>query len=102
VQLLDLARRRRLGVQPDLGIKRPRRMVQQLLFPRVNLVRMNLVALRRSFIVACSRSASSAIFAFSPASIFRLVFVMFRSVQSLSEQTSSNQASGPKFRGHFG
>jgi len=26
---------------------------------------------------------------------------MFRSVQSHSEQTSSNQASGPKSRGHF-
>jgi DNA replication protein DnaC len=26
---------------------------------------------------------------------------MLRSVQSLSEQTSSNQATGPKIRGHF-
>jgi hypothetical protein len=39
---------------------------------------------------ACSRSASSAIFAFSAASIFRLVFVIGRSVPDHSEQTSSN------------
>ena len=33
--------------QPDLRIKRPRRIVQQLLLPGVDLVRMNLVALRQ-------------------------------------------------------
>ena len=43
-----------------------------------------------SFAVACSRSAANAIFAFSAASIFRLAFIMFRSVPSHSEQTSSN------------
>ena len=37
VQLLDLARRRRLRVRPDLGIECPRRVVQQLLLPRIDL-----------------------------------------------------------------
>jgi hypothetical protein len=78
VKLLDLARQRRLGVQPDLRIKRPRRMVQPIL-PRVDLVRMNLMALRQ---VCYRRSASNAILAFSPASIFRFAFVMLRSVLS--------------------
>src|SRR6185437_1779925 len=47
VQLLDRACRRRLRVHPDLGIEHPRRMVQQLLLPRIDLVRMNLVTLRQ-------------------------------------------------------
>src|SRR6185437_15733078 len=47
VQLLDRACRRRLRVHPDLGIEHPRRMVQQLLLLRIDLVRMNLVTLRQ-------------------------------------------------------
>src|SRR5208337_5692064 len=47
VKLLDLARRRRLRLRANLRIKRPRRMVQQLLLPGVNLVGMNLMALRQ-------------------------------------------------------
>jgi hypothetical protein len=58
----------------------PRRVLQKLLLPGINLVRMNLVAHRQLVTVACSRSASSAIFAFSAASIFRLGFFIIRSV----------------------
>jgi len=51
--------------------------------------------------VACSRSASSAIFAFSPASIRRLVFfVIVRSVYQ-TERPVSNLAPGPKIGVHF-
>jgi transposase InsO family protein len=51
--------------------------------------------------VACSRSASSAIFAFSPASIRRLVFfVIVRSVYQ-TERPFSNLTPGPKIRVHF-
>jgi hypothetical protein len=51
--------------------------------------------------VACSRSASSAIFAFSPASIRRLVFfVIVRSVYQ-TEPPFSNLTPGPKIRVHF-
>jgi hypothetical protein len=45
---LDLARQRSLGMLPDLGVERPRRGIQQLLLPRVNLVRMNLASLRHT------------------------------------------------------
>jgi hypothetical protein len=75
-------------------------MVQQLLLPGVNLVGMNLMALcqvgyRRLFAQRLQRDLRLA------ASIFRLVFVIFRSVLSHSEQTSSNYPTGPKIRGHF-
>ena len=51
--------------------------------------------------MACSRSASSAIFAFSPASIRRLVFfVIVRSVYQ-TERPFSNLTPGPKIRVHF-
>ncbi len=51
--------------------------------------------------VACSRTASSAIFAFSPASIRRLVFfVIVRSVYQ-TEPPFSNLTSGPKNGVHF-
>ena len=51
--------------------------------------------------MACSRSASSAIFAFSPASIRRLVFfVIVRSVYQ-TERPVSNLTSGPKNGVHF-
>jgi hypothetical protein len=101
VKLLDLARRRRFRVYADPRIERPRRMVQELLLPGVDLVRMNLMALRQIAYRRLVPSASSAIFAFSTASIFRLVFVICRSVLSHPEQTSSNYATGPKIRGHF-
>jgi hypothetical protein len=51
--------------------------------------------------VACSRTASSAIFAFNPASIRRLVFfVIVRSVYQ-TERPLSNLTPGPKNRVHF-
>ena len=80
MQLLDLPFTRMLGVDTDPSIKRPRRVLQQLLLPGINLVRVNLVAHASSATVACSRSASKAIFAFSAASIFRLGFFIIRSV----------------------
>jgi hypothetical protein len=71
--------------------------VVKLLLPGVNLVGMDLVALPK-VTVACSRSASSAIFAFSPASIRRLVFfVIVRSVYQ-TERPFSNLTHGPKNR----
>src|SRR5271169_6029642 len=47
VKLLDLARRRRFRVYADPRIERPRRMVQKLFLPGVDLVGMNLMALRQ-------------------------------------------------------
>lgn len=56
------------------AFERPCRLIQQLLLPGVNLIGMHLIALGQiGPTVACSLSASSAIFAFSAASIFRLV-----------------------------
>jgi hypothetical protein len=101
VKLLDLARRRRLRVHANLRIKRPRRMVQQLLLPGVNLVGMNLMALRQVGYRRLFAQRLQRDFAFSAASIFRLAFVIFRSVLSHSEQTSSNYPTGPKIPGHF-
>ena len=96
MQPLDLSLMRRLRVPPHAGVEGARRLILKLLLPGVNLVGMNLVALRRSVTVACSRSASSAIFAFSPASIRRLVvFVIVRSVYQ-TERPFSNLTSGPK------
>ena len=40
-------------------IKRPRRMVQQLIFPRVDLVRMNLMALRQVCYVAAPHASAA-------------------------------------------
>jgi len=77
------------------------RMVQHRLLPGEDRVReLSGVARSRSLSpVRASPQARS-----SPSaqrSVFRRVFVMLRPVQSHSEQTSSNQASGPKIRGHF-
>ena len=47
VKLLNLARRRCFRVHADPRIERAPRVVQQLLLPRVDLVRMNLMALRQ-------------------------------------------------------
>ena len=101
VKLLDLTRRRRLGVQPDLRIKHALRMVQHRLLPDEDRVReLGGAAPSRSLspvrATPQARSSPSA-----QRSVFRRVFVMLRPVQSHSEQTSSNQASGPKIRGHF-
>lgn len=63
-----------LALPPDTRVKSSGRLVQQLLLPGIDLVRVNLMALARSATVACSRTASSAIFAFNAASIFRRVF----------------------------
>lgn len=63
-----------LALPPDTRVKSSGRLVQQLLLPGIDLVRVNLMALARSATVAYSRTASSAIFAFNAASIFRRVF----------------------------
>src|SRR5439155_3316565 len=47
VKLLDLTRRRGVGVSRDPRIERPRRKILQLLLPGVNLVRVNLITLRQ-------------------------------------------------------
>jgi hypothetical protein len=80
VQLLDFPFAGVIGIYPDPGVERARRVVQQLLLPGVDLVRVNLIATARSATVACSRSVSKAIFAFSAASIFRLDFFIICSV----------------------
>jgi hypothetical protein len=94
---------RRFRVPPHPGIERPRRLILKLLLPGVNLVGMDLVALRKVRDRRLLPSASSAIFASSPASIPRLVFfVIVRSVYQ-TEPPFSNLTSGPKKRGplHF-
>ena len=47
MQLLDLAFARFLALPPDTRVKGPGRLFQQLLLPRINLVRVTLVALRK-------------------------------------------------------
>jgi hypothetical protein len=47
VQLLDLTLAQFLGIPPNPGVKRSRRLLQKLLLPRVNLVRVNFVPLRQ-------------------------------------------------------
>jgi hypothetical protein len=47
VQLLDLALPLRLGVRADARVERPARVLEQLLLPGVDLVRMNLVLPRQ-------------------------------------------------------
>ncbi len=47
VQPLDLPLMRRFRVPPHPGIERPPRLILKLLLPGVNLVRMDLVALRK-------------------------------------------------------
>ena len=71
-------------------------MVGQLFLPSVDLVRMDLVALRNSATVACSRSASRAIFAVSAVSIFRLVFFVIAHSVYLTKQPVSNLPIVPK------
>ena len=57
-----------------------RDVVENLLLPGINLVRMHPVPLRQFRTVASSRSASSAIFALNAASNFLRDFVIPRSV----------------------
>jgi hypothetical protein len=77
VQPLDLPLA--VGCRRRTALERPARLILKLLFPGVDLIGLYLVA--KSATVACSRSASKAIFAFSVASILRLVFcAMFRSI----------------------
>jgi hypothetical protein len=47
VQLLDLTLARFLVVPPSTGIKRPRRLLLQLLLPRIDLGRVDPVPLRQ-------------------------------------------------------
>jgi hypothetical protein len=47
VQLLDLALPLRLGVRAEARVERPARVLEQLLLPGVDLVRMNLVLPRQ-------------------------------------------------------
>lgn len=82
------------GAVAAAALECPRRLIQKLCLPGVNLVRVHLIALRRSATVACYRSASSAIFAFSAASIFRFVLcVILRSVGC--DRTTQNSISQP-------
>jgi hypothetical protein len=97
VQLLDLAFARFLALPPDTRVKGPGRLFQQLLLPRINLVRR----CARSATVACSRTASSAIFAFNATSIFRLIFFVIMPSVYQTERPFSNLASGPKIGVHF-
>ena len=76
MQLLDLALARRLGVESHARVESSRCVPQKLLLPGVNLVWVDLVAQRQIGNRACSRKASKAIFAFMPASILRLVFLV--------------------------
>ena len=71
----------RLAIPTSVRVKRPKRLILKLLLPRINLVHMHLVALRPdpSPLILLA-DASKAIFAFSAASIFRLIFFMIRSV----------------------
>ena len=76
---------RRLRVPPDTRIEGARRLILKLLLPGLNLVGMDLVALRKVGDRRLLRKASTAIFAFNPASIRRLVsFVIVRSVYQRS------------------
>ena len=76
MQLLDLALAFRLGVRADTWIERPAGVLEQLLLPGIDLVRMNLVPPRQIGVVASSRTAASAILAFIAGSIFRRVFLV--------------------------
>ena len=80
VQLLDLPLPEFLGVPPNTRVKRPCRLLLKLLLPGVDLVPMDPVRCARSATVDCSPMASRAIFAFSPASIFRPDFFIICSV----------------------
>ena len=74
MQLLYLAFARFLALPPDTRVKGPGRLFQKLLLPRIDLVRVHLIALGQIGHRRLLRTASSAIFAFNAASIFRLVF----------------------------
>jgi len=100
MQLLDLPLAIGFGVPADAGIEGARRVLQQLLLPGIDLVGMDLVALGKVATVACSRTASNAIFAFKAPSILRLVFVMVCSVYQ-TERPISNLALGPQNGVHF-
>src|SRR4029077_18976946 len=99
MQPLDLPLMRRIRVPPHTGVEGARSLILQLLLPSVNLVGMDLVALCK--VVPCSRTASSAIFAFSPASIRRLVFFVIAGSVYQTERPLSNPPPGPKIRVHF-
>jgi hypothetical protein len=86
--------RHSVAITPDLGNLRSG---QQLPI----LVGMDLVALCKVRTVPCSRTASSAIFAFSPTSIRRLVFFAIARSIYQTERPLSNPRPGPKIRVHF-
>jgi hypothetical protein len=101
MRLFDLSFARRVSIQTDLLIKGPRGLRQKLLLPGIDLVRVNLIALRQIGHRCQFRTASKAIFAFRLAPIFRLVFfVIIRSVYQ-TERLISNLAHGPKIGVHF-
>jgi hypothetical protein len=92
VQPLDLPLLGRIPRFADAAVKRTRRLILQLLLPCVNLVGVNLIALRRLVQPRRSRSASKANFAFSAASILRRI---------ATEQPIFHQAHGPKIGVHL-
>jgi hypothetical protein len=75
VQLLDLAFTRRLGVEPHASVESSRRVLEKLLQAYI-WSGWTSWRCAKSATVACSRTASKAIFAFMPASILRLVFLV--------------------------
>ena len=95
VQALDLPLMRRLHVLLHAG-EGVRRLILKLLLPGVNLVGMDLVALRKVRDRRLLPQSSSAIFVFSPASIHRPVcFVIVCSVYQ-TERPVSNLTPVPK------
>ena len=101
MQPLDLPLMRRLRVPPDAEIEGARRLILKLLLPGVNLVGMDLVALRKVGDRRLLPQRLQRDLRLQPASIRRLVFfVIVRSVYQ-TERPLSNLTPGPKIGVHF-
>jgi hypothetical protein len=96
VEIVHRFLRRPFSVDADIGIERLSGVFEQQLLPGANLVRC-----AESDTVACSRTTSGAIFAFSAASILRLVFFVMVSSVYQTERSFSNLPNGPKIRVHL-
>jgi hypothetical protein len=92
---------RRLSILADATVEGALGLLLKLPLPSEIRLRWTSYRCARSVTVACSRSASGAIFAFSAPSIRRPVFfVIARSVYQ-TERPASNLNPGPKNRVHF-
>ena len=101
MQPLNLPLMRRLRVPPDARVKRARRLILKLLLPSVNLVGMDLLALRKVRDRGPLTQSLKRDLRRQPGSIRRLVFfVIVRSVYQ-TERPFSNLTPGPKNRVHF-